>query len=146
MEMQQQKPEAKIGFFGKKPEPKKQPSVDVNNLVNSLSNRVRMIEDTNSNLRKKLSLIEQNMISENKKVNTEIRAFTSEINDVKKELADVKNKILLIIKELKLSAKKEDVDILSKYINLWEPINFVTQKEVEKIIDRKLETFKYTKS
>ena len=31
------------------------------------------------------------------------------------------------------TAKKEDVEVLQKYINLWEPVNFATRKEVEKL-------------
>ena len=32
-------------------------------------------------------------------------------------------------------AKTEDVQVLDRYINLWEPANFVTRTEVEKIVD-----------
>jgi len=43
-----------------------------------------------------------------------------------------------IIKELDIFAKKEQLKVLEKYINLWNPLNFVTTKEVEKIIEEKL--------
>lgn len=38
-----------------------------------------------------------------------------------------------------MTATKEEVHTLNKYINLWEPVNFVTQNEVEKIISRMLD-------
>ena len=35
-------------------------------------------------------------------------------------------------------AKKEHVKVLEKYINMWEPVNFVTKKDVEDIVKNML--------
>ena len=45
----------------------------------------------------------------------------------------------LIIKELQSVARKEEVKVLEKYINLWNPIKFVTSNEVEQIVNDALE-------
>ena len=36
-------------------------------------------------------------------------------------------------------AKKDDVQVMKKYLELWEPIHFVTQEQVEKIVQDMLE-------
>ena len=51
-------------------------------------------------------------------------------------------KMKMIIKELKLCSKSEDLTVLKKYIDLWDPVRFVTQNEVEKIIEEKIEEMK----
>jgi hypothetical protein len=54
----------------------------------------------------------------------------------------MENRIIMIIKELRMSAKKEEVDGLKKYVELWEPVKFVTQNQVEKIVEEKVEEIK----
>ena len=48
----------------------------------------------------------------------------------------------LIIKELKLTAGKEEVLILKKYIDLWNPMNFATQRDVERLVEEKISQLK----
>ena len=44
--------------------------------------------------------------------------------------------------ELKSSARKEDVEVLKRYIEMWNPVNFVTEGNVEKLVDDRLESKK----
>ncbi|PIY60636.1 hypothetical protein COY95_00740, partial [Candidatus Woesearchaeota archaeon CG_4_10_14_0_8_um_filter_47_5] len=75
----------------------------------------------------------------NKKHTTEVETSVAEIQDLKQDFAGFKEKMQLIIKELQTRAKKEDVQVLEKYVNLWEPMNFVTHTDVEKIVAKVLE-------
>jgi DNA repair exonuclease SbcCD ATPase subunit len=106
--------------------------------INSVERRLKVLEESFTNIRRSLQVAEQNMLSKNKIFSTEIRTLTSEIDDIKKEISDIKEKIMMLIKELGNTAKINDVKILEKYINLWDPIKFATRNEVERIIDEKL--------
>lgn len=106
--------------------------------INNLERRLRVLEEGFTNIRRSLQVAEQNMLSKNKTFSTEIRTLTSEIDDIKNEIKDIKEKILMLVKDLEGAAKINEVKVLEKYINLWNPIKFVTQNEVEKIIDEKL--------
>jgi hypothetical protein len=44
----------------------------------------------------------------------------------------------LIIKELRLTAGREELETLKKYVDLWSPMNFVTQRDVERIVEEKM--------
>ena len=44
----------------------------------------------------------------------------------------------LIIKELRQTAGIEEMMTLKKYIEYWNPLNFVTQRDVERIVESKL--------
>ena len=85
-------------------------------------------------MRRVLQVTEQNMLSKNKLFSTDIRTLASDLSDIKKDIADVKEKIIDLVKELQEAAKKEDVKVLEKYINYWNPVKFVTQNEVEDIV------------
>ncbi len=109
---------------------------DMSATVNDIGRRLLMVEERVSNINKKTDVVEQNILSNFKKVNTEIKTSNSEINEIRKEILDIKDKILLIIKELKLTAKKEDFEVMRRYMDLWEPLKYVTQTEVEKVVRR----------
>jgi len=108
------------------------------NPVNELIGRIRINENKLTNLRERLLVTDTNMISEYKKMMQEIKTLNLEIRELKKEIFNIKETFRDIIKETQNFAKKTDLKVLEKYINLWNPLNFVTSKEVEKIIKEKL--------
>ena len=116
------------------------PSLDigVSPDVIKLSSRIRISEERYGVLRKKLQLIEQNFLSFQKKTVKGIKDVDSDINDLKRMLHAVESKVVLLIKELQLLAKKEDVDVIRKYVDYWTPIKFVTVAQVEKMIKEEL--------
>lgn len=102
--------------------------------MSNLTRRLRILEEGFTNMRRALQVTEENMLAKNKIFSTEIRALTSDINEVKNEINEVREKIVEVVRELEETAKREEVKILEKYINFWNPINFVTHNEVESII------------
>lgn len=122
----------KAGAF--KPKPL---GIDISSLteeIRNLSRRLRIIEERYTNLRTKQQVIEQNMLSRHKQVTTEIKTTNSDMHELKTEITEIKDRLLLIIKELRECAKKEEVKVLEKYINLWDPVNFITRNEIEGIV------------
>jgi len=102
--------------------------------ISNLTRRLRTLEESFTNLRRVLQVTEQNMLSKNKMFATEVKTITSDISDMKMEIAEVKEKIIDLIKELQTCAKRDEVKVLEKYINMWNPVKFVTQNEVEEIV------------
>ena len=98
-----------------------------------------MIEERYTNIRSKTQLSDQNILDLNKSLNKNTKATNAEILELKKDFENLKEKVKLIVKELKDTAKSEDVQMLEKYVNLWEPVNFVTKRDVERIVEDKLQ-------
>ncbi len=111
----------------------------LNSSLNDLTRRIRISEERFGNLNRRNQLSDQNSITQFKKVNTDFRTLGDEIMEIKKSMEKIKSTMDLMIKELKLTAKKEEVNVLQRYINLWEPVNYVTQSEVEKVVKRILD-------
>jgi len=124
------------------PPPAKQqakPRMDVpSEQLNAIAARVRISEERYGELRKMLLVVEQNMISNHKKAMNEVKSLQNEFNEIKRTISAVEDKIITIIKELRLTARKEDIDVLKRYLELWDPVKFITNEQVEKIIDEKL--------
>lgn len=102
--------------------------------IGNLSRRLRLLEESSTNIRRALQVTEQNMLGKNKVFSTDIRTLTSDIGDMKQEIAEIKEKIIELVKELREAAKRDEVKVLEKYINFWNPVKFVTQNEVEDIV------------
>ena len=106
--------------------------------LESTINRLRVLEERYTNVQTELKVTEENMIHRKKKLTTDIKTLTLEVSELKKEIGEIKDKVLVIVKELQDGARKSDFAVLKKYVEMWEPMNFVTHKEVEEIIDEKL--------
>ena len=127
-------PKPKHSLFKQKEEPSVAPMADLTEEIRNISRRLKVSEERYTNLRTKVELTEQNMLSRDKQISTEIKTTNVDVHELKKELAEIKERMLMLIKELQTCAKREEVKVLEKYINLWEPVNFVTRNEVEDII------------
>ncbi|MBW3004362.1 hypothetical protein KY310_00835 [Candidatus Woesearchaeota archaeon] len=126
--------EPRAGMFGGKspmPEPLGGRAEDD---LTKVAARLKISEERYSELRKKLLLIEQNMLSHHKKAMNEIKILQSEITDINSKINEIQDRILLIVKELRLTAKREDIDVMKKYVELWNPMRFVTREQVENIV------------
>ena len=76
------------------------------------------------------------MIDEYKKITEEIRFINSDLKDIKKDLFKFKDILKNLVKESEYFARKEHLKVLEKYINLWNPLNFVTEEEVIDLIKK----------
>lgn len=112
---------------------------DIINELSSINRTMRTVEDKLDNLRRKVQVIEKNMLDADKKLFSDMRTSTSEISEMKHKLEDFNDKMKLIVKELKMGATKEEFEVLKKYLSYFEPLNFVTKKDVGREIDYKLD-------
>lgn len=111
----------------------------VNEQVNKVSRRLRVLEERYSNLQRKDLVSDQNMLRSHKKIHTELRSVNMEISDLKKDLKEIKETVGLIVRELRNCARREEVRVLEKYLNLWQPVKFVSQNQVVKIVKQMIE-------
>ena len=130
---QMQMPQQKTGLFHKNV-PQQPDFGAVQEDISNVSRRLRTLEEGFTNLRRALQVTDQNMLGKNKVFSTEIRTIASDISDMKSNINDIKEKIMEMVNDLEECAKKEEVKVLEKYINFWNPVKFVTQNEVEAIV------------
>jgi hypothetical protein len=107
--------------------------------ISNLSTRLRVLEERSSNTKKKQEIVEQNMLSHRKKYVDDIDLLKEEIDEIRRQIKEIESRIIMIIKELRMSANKEDVEGLKRYVELWEPVKFVTQNQVERIVEEKID-------
>lgn len=98
--------------------------------------RIRDLENKIVILRDRIFVTDKNMIEEYKNLNLQLRNINQEIKEVKADLTKIKQTIKHMVQEIDAFARKDDLKVLEKYINLWNPLNFITEKEVNIIIKK----------
>lgn len=108
------------------------------NIILDLNSRTRVLEGKYNLLRDRVLVINNNMIGEYKKLLVDVKGINTEIKEIQDEMFKIKETLKHLIKELNLFAKKEDVKALEKYINIWNPMKFVTEGDVKDLIRAEL--------
>jgi len=96
--------------------------------------RIRSLEGKYNLLRDRALIINQNMITQYQKGNSEITSINDELKEIKHTLFQIKETLKHVITELENTPRKEELRVLEKYINLWNPMKFVSEEEVRRII------------
>ena len=90
-------------------------------------------------------VINQNMMDHYKKLNSGIRTIEEDMTEIKQTLEVLRDAVRDVVKELRLLARKDDLKVLEKYINLWSPVNIVTKEEVEEMLEKRLKNVRSKK-
>lgn len=103
------------------------------------TSRLRSLEGKYNLLRDRALIINNNMIDQYKKTSTEMKAINDDIKEIKSDLFKIKEAMKHMLKEFELFARKDDVKFLEKYINLWNPMKFITEEELVKALEKQKE-------
>lgn len=112
------------------------PQESTSNLI-EITNRIRILENKYTQMRERLFLINQNMIDQYKKIIEETQDINIEIKDIKNDLFTIKEALNHIINEMGSFARKENLKVLEKYINLLDPLSFVTHNQLEEELKKR---------
>jgi len=103
-------------------------------MISDIDRRLRVLEERHSNLRKKLQLTDQNLLDSEKSFSKELRALNDESVDTKRAAGDFADKLGMFSSELDNTAQKSDLKVIEKYLDLWDPANFVTRNQLKQYL------------
>ncbi len=106
-------------------------------IITDLDRRLRVLEERYSNIRKKLQLTDQNILESERGFVKELKIINDDTLKLKKQVNDYYEKIGIFSDEINQAAKKTDVKLIEKYLDLWDPKNFVTRKELKDYLKQK---------
>jgi hypothetical protein len=131
-------PQQRPGLFSK-PAPPPSMSPEIAESLTETIRRLRVLEERYTTMHRKVQVNEQNSLLKHKKMESDIKRLALELREAREELATLRDSMRTFVKELQGGAKREEVEVLKRYINLWEPLNFVSRNELSKILDELLE-------
>ncbi len=98
----------------------------------TVTQRQKDLESSLDIVSEKLEMLDHNSVSNSKKTNNDIKNIRDEIHDIKQEIKQIQEFNAKVVKQVKMMAGSDEVAKLEKYIDLWNPMDFVTREELEK--------------
>ncbi len=102
--------------------------------VTETASRLAILEERLANLRKKEQLTEQNLITYGRETRMDLKALSETLTDLSRKVQEVKETIDAMAGELSTAVQKHEFMVLERYLDLWQPLSFVTREEAKLLI------------
>ncbi len=110
--------------------------IDPSHIMADLNGRIRALENKYNILTERLLVINQNMIEEYKKLIKEMRDISVETKKARLSTQTTQEVVRDIVKEMSIFAKKDQIKVLEKYIDMINVIQLVTDEQLETRLER----------
>jgi len=108
----------------------------------TVTQRQKDLESKIDLMNEKMELLDHNSISNFKKINADIKSLRTDMRNLTSDIKDLKIFNTKVKKQLILMTTKDEVKKLEKYIDLWNPMSFITRDELEKTQKQTIEAIK----
>jgi len=98
--------------------------------------RLRDLEEKNRILKDRTLLIGENLIESKEEMEKDITELKSKINFMEKEISRLKGIIETIMDETSNLARKSQLDIIERQMEMFSPLELVRQKDMEKEVKK----------
>lgn len=106
----------------------------ISSQVTALATRVKLAEERYQNLSKRNQITEESLLSFEKDLKAELRVITKQTVELRKRIAEMNAKIDAIMGELDNVVQKPEFGAAERYLELWQPMQFITREEAKRLI------------
>ena len=107
-------------------------------LLTDFSTKIKDLEERHDMLKEKVMLISQSFLKDGDRTSKEFALLKSDLRDIKMDMERMKEGIQHIIAESADFSRKEELATVEKYMKIWEPLKFVKEEDVKRMIDEAL--------
>ena len=97
--------------------------------------KIRDLEENQRILKDRVLLIGQNLIENRDRSSKEFLEIKKDLEILKQEMKRMKNFLEIASGEFSKFARKEELEILSKQAKMFQPLEFVRKKDLEKFMN-----------
>ncbi len=105
--------------------------------MTDLSRRLRVLEERYTVLRRKGQLAEENFIRDMQELRDSVEMVSEEATALRRLLVEVDDKLDRFLEQAKNAAPREDVLLLKKYIEMWDPMQYLTREEARRLLEQR---------
>jgi hypothetical protein len=102
--------------------------------VTAMATRVKLAEERYANLSKRNQLTEASLLAFEREMKADLRAITRQSVELRRHLTDINAKVDAMLGELKGVVKKPELSVVERYVDLWQPMQFITREEAKRLI------------
>ncbi len=102
--------------------------------LSDISARVKLVEDQLQTIRSHIEVVDNSVIEKHKALISEVRKIEDDLRSLRADVDKVNSLSERLVERLEAFATKEDVKVLERYVNMWQPMNYMTKQETENLI------------
>jgi uncharacterized protein (DUF342 family) len=102
--------------------------------IKSLASRLAFIEERYKTFESRLRQVQKNVVDHHHEMRRLIKSIDKQVLAQQALLVTMTDRMKTLRNEIILRASKEDLAVVKKYIDLWNPFQFVTSDQVEDIV------------
>jgi hypothetical protein len=114
--------------------PVQQPVAGLASQVTALATKLKLSEERYANLAKRNQITEDSLLGFEREMKAELRVLTHQAVDLRKHVDDINSKINAILGELGTVVQKHEFSTVEHYLDLWQPVQFITRDEAKRLI------------
>ena len=115
-------------------------------LLSDFNTRLRDIDERNKLIRERVLLLGKNLISSREDIEGELKEIKQENLEIKKNLNNLKKTSNSLLSEFSRFVKREEINIIERMLKDFQPLEFMRRKDVEELIEQKLNSKKEIKT
>ncbi|MCA9477604.1 MAG: hypothetical protein KC535_00470 [Nanoarchaeota archaeon] len=105
--------------------------------LNNVATRLKILEERYGTLRKKSQTTEHNIVEVEKNHYDDLRIINDDIAEIKLKMRDIFEKVSMLSDEIENFASRNELKVIQKYVEYWQPVDFVTRKEVNDFLRKR---------
>jgi predicted nucleic acid-binding Zn-ribbon protein len=102
--------------------------------ITGLATRLKLVEERYTNLARRNQLTEGSLLGFERDSKTELRVLSKQLSDLRKRISEINSKLDAITGELGTVVRKHEFNTVERYIDLWQPMDFVSRDEARRLI------------
>jgi len=99
-----------------------------------LNRRLNLIENRTDSVQDHLNLVDSNLIEKHKSSVSEIRELQIKLQETQAQMREFSELFKRLASRMSDFASRDDVKVMERYLNYWNPLSIVTKNEVEGMI------------
>ena len=113
-------------------------AAEISGLFAEFNTKISSIEERHDMLKERLLLVSQSFLRQEERVGKEMSLLKEELRELRMDIDRMNENIQHLIRDSAEFARREELTVIEKYLKLWEPLKFVKEDEVKKMINDKL--------
>lgn len=107
--------------------------------ISGITRRLKLLENSVNNLRNSNDNLEKNSIDQQKENRRDIKLLEEENTELKDTIRLLKNTLKKIADDMGNVARADEVKVIKKYLDLWNPVKFTTPEMVTRIVREEID-------
>ena len=111
---------------------------EVSALLGEFNTKISDIEQRHDMLKERILLLSQSFLRTEERVSKEFAMLREQFNELRLDMDRTRENLSQIIRDSADFARRDELLVMEKYMKLWEPLKFMKEDDVKKMINDKI--------